>query len=271
VLETIFTTIQKKFKDSLLSTVLRYRVIILTLVKRDIKARYRDSFLGFFWNILNPLIFMVVYTVVFSYYFKVGTEGYPVFLLSGFLPWLWIMEAITTGTSSIVSGGPYIQTSSIPSELLPVISVCSSFMNFLFSLPLLFIFAAIFKWTIGWSILLLPIILINQALFLLGIVLLTSSYNVFFRDLGYLIGHILTSIFFLTPIFYTIETVPVAIRPYYDYYPIALQMKHFHAVFYHGTTPDWTELLILFLLGIVLSWLGLKVFKRHKDSFMEYL
>jgi ABC-type polysaccharide/polyol phosphate export permease len=264
-------TARNLFSKSLLKTAIHYHLLIITLVKRDIKARFKGSFLGFFWNILNPLLFMLVYSLVFSIYFKMGTPGYPVYFLSGFLPWLWFSEAIQGGTNSILIGSTYVKTAIMPSEILPIVAISTAFMNFLFSLPLLFIFAAVYRWEIGWSIVSLPIICIAQALLSIGIVLFTSTYNVFLRDLGYLIGHLLMILFFLNPICYEMSFIPEHIRPYYRYFPTAQLVEDYHAIFYYGKSPDWYGLASVIVFGLLLTWLGARVFKKHKDSFSEFL
>src|SRR5262249_1676807 len=129
---------------------LSYRVLIQTLVMRDLKGRYRGSALGLLWTLLNPLLYMAVYALVFSVYMRMAIEHYAVFLLSGLLPWIWFASSLMMGTTSIIEGGSLIKKVFLPPQVLPTVTVISNFANFLLSLPLLFGMLLLFGVTPGW-------------------------------------------------------------------------------------------------------------------------
>jgi ABC-type polysaccharide/polyol phosphate export permease len=214
---------------------------------------------------------MGVYTLVFSVYFRINIPNYPVFLLSGLLPWLWFSSSIQQGTGSIVDGSTFIGRTLLPSEILPVASILTNMMNFIFSLPLLLIFLTLFRVDLGWSLLTLPVIMLPQLLLSLGLVFLIATYNVFFRDLQYLITHLLTLLFFTVPIIYPLSYIPDRIRPIVEWNPLTVLAQSYQGIFFHNYFPDWWRLGYVTLLALAICWLGQRAFDRHKDAFAEYI
>jgi lipopolysaccharide transport system permease protein len=186
-----------------------YRELIGNLVVRDLKVRYKNSVLGFLWSLLNPLLLMVVFTVVFTLMLPNSSiPAFPAFLLCALLPWNFFSAAIMVSLDSIVGNGHLIKKVYFPREILPISSVLSSFVNYLLSMPVLFFFIFIFKIHPTWNIIYLPLIMATQIAFTLGIALLLSTMNVFYRDTGVIMEVVMQAWFFLTPIFYPAEVIP---------------------------------------------------------------
>ena len=120
------------------TSIFKRRWLVYVMVAHNLKLRYRGSVIGFLWTLLNPLLFMGIYTLVFSTIFRYNIKDYPVFVLSGLLAWTWFSEAIATGTTAVISGGGFIKSSIFPSEILPAVSVATAMMNFVFALPCFF-------------------------------------------------------------------------------------------------------------------------------------
>jgi ABC-type polysaccharide/polyol phosphate export permease len=262
---------RERASDSLWRSIVRYRWVIIALVSRDLKMRYRGSVLGFLWTFLNPLLFMSVYTLVFSIYFLVGAKGYPVFLLSGLLAWLWFGQSIQLGTVSILEGSMYVGRTIFPTQILPFVPVVSSMMNYIFSLPLLAIFMLIYRIDVGWHLVWLPMIMATQLLLCTGISLITSTYNVFYRDLQQLINHILLLMFFAIPISYPLTAVPEKLRPIVTAFPLVWLIQSYQDIFFYNRSPDGLHLCGLALFALLLCWIGKRVFDRHKEVFAEYV
>ena len=255
----------------LASTLFRYRWLAYELIARDLKLRYRGSALGFAWTLLNPLLFMGVYTLVFGVYLRIGIAHYAVFLLSGLLPWSWFANALLQGTSAILDGRMYVGKTIFPAEVLVVVPVCSNFVNFLFSLPVLVIVLAIFHQSLGFPVLVLPLIVLIQALLTIAFLFFVATINVFYRDLQQLIQYVVMLLFYLTPIFYQINAVPAALRPFVAASPFAMLVRAYQQIFYANTWPDLPNIACLLVISIVLLLLGHAFFKRHKETFGEYL
>jgi len=250
----------------------RYRALMWALVGRHLSMRYRGSFLGFLWTFLNPLCLMLVYMLVFKYYIRFdGVDNYTIFLFAGLLPWLWVSSAIIEGTSSIASSGHLITKSMFPAHLLPTVAVLTTMINFIISLPLLFVFMLFMGVHIPLTVLFLPVIFVVQLLFLQGISLALSSLNVQFRDVQHIVANLLTFLFFLSPILYPPEVVPDALRFTLDYNPLAVFTICYHNLILDGVLPSVWSMLFL-LASVVVSLLaGTLIFNRYREGFAELL
>lgn len=251
--------------------ILRYRWLIYELVLRDLRLRYRGSLLGFGWTLLNPLLFMGIYTLVFSIYLRVDVPHYPAFLLAGIVPWTWLAGAMSQGTSAIIDGRMYVGKTLLPTEVLVIIPVLSHGINFIFSLPILFLFAILLHVHLGISLIMLPLIILIQFAIVLGLVMLTATFNVFYRDLQQLVLYVLTVLFYLTPIFYTPSFVPEQYQYLIVWNPFAALIGCYHAIFYAGTFPSIYDFSVSLVFAVVLLGLAQSCFGHYKESFSEYV
>jgi len=186
-----------------------YRELIWNLTVRDLKARYKDSVLGFFWSLLNPLAMMAVFTIVFTVMLpNQSVENFPIFVLCALLPWNFFTSGVLGGTTSVVGNGNLIKKVFFPREILPIASVLSNLVNFLLALVVLFVALIVFGAKISSDIWLLPIVISVQFVFILGIVLFLSTLHVFYRDTIMIVDVVLLAAFFLTPVFYPMDIVP---------------------------------------------------------------
>lgn len=255
----------------MMSSIFQRRWLAYVMVAHNLKLRYRGSVIGFFWTFLNPLIFMGIYSLVFNLMFRFDIEKYPIFVLSGLIAWTWFTESISQGTICILNGAGFIKSSIFPSEILPFVSVATAMMNFVFALPLLFIFLAIFQADMGLSLLALPVVMAVHFILALGLVLILSTYTVFFRDLQYLVNHTLMALFFLTPVFYELYLVPSRYYTVLRWNPLATLIQSYRAIFFYNQFPDWIHLGYLFLIALILLWVGSLVFQNHKEVVAEYI
>lgn len=255
-----------------ISELYKYRTLLGALVVRHLHTRYRGSALGFLWSLLNPLCLMAVYTVVFHHYMRAGgnDEHYTIFLFSGLLPWLWMTSAVNEGTTAIVSSGHLITKSMFPAHILPVVSVVTNLVNFMLSLPLLFIFMYASGMSFHPALLSLPVIIAVQFLFLKGLAVGLSALNVHFRDVQHIVGNVFTFLFFLCPIVYSASLVPERFRFTLDLNPFALFTTSYHEIIMNGRVP-WESLGMLTLFALVSLLFGHIVFDRYRESFAESL
>lgn len=252
-------------------TLYRHRELIGILVAKQLKLRYRGTVLGFLWTLLNPLFLMLVYTLVFSVYFRLDMPGYPAFLFTGLLPWLWFASSMQQGVTSILDGAGLVTRSQFPAEVLPVVTLIANTINFLLTLPLLFVFLLGFRIHVGAPILMLPVLVALEFLLTFGLVLIAAAVNVRFRDLQHIIVHLLTVLQFLTPVFYPMSVIPESIRPIAYLNPLSILMDAFHDVLYRNQMPNGPALLALFVLTCVVLCLATAMFNRYKPTFAEAL
>ncbi len=249
-----------------------YRALLWALVTRHLAIRYRGSFLGFFWSLLNPLLLMAVYSLVFKYYVRIqGVEHYSVFMFTGLLPWLWLTSSLTEATSSIVGSGHLITKSMFPAQILPLVPVVTNCINLLLSLPVLFLFMLWSGTPFHWTLLLLPILILIQFLTLQGIGIFLGSLNVFYRDIQHILGNALTFVFFLCPILYTPQTVPPQFQFSLDYNPLAQLTMGYHSLIMEGALPSAYSICFMLVFMILSLTLGYWVYGKNQESLSELL
>lgn len=255
----------------MLRTLYRFRWLIYELVVRDLVARYRGSLLGFFWTLLNPLLFMVIYTFVFSVILRVGLPHFPVYLIAGLMPFQWFSAAIFAGTSSITDGGMYIGKTAFAPAILITVPVLSNLANFLFSLPVLLAVVLLNHVTVGWPLLALPLLIGIQIIFTLGILMSLATLNVFFRDLQQLVVVLTMLLMYLTPIVYPLSLVPAEYKAPILANPLTALITGYQNIFYYNRAPDWISLLWALAWSVTLFYIGRLVFTYYQDAIPEYI
>jgi len=269
-----------------LRELLRYRDLIQNLVMRDLKVRYKSSVLGFLWSLLNPLLLMLVFTVVFTVMMpNADIPKFPVFLLCALLPWNFFSRAMMGAVNSIVYNGSLIKKVYFPREIMPISVVLSTFVNFLLSLPVLFAFLAIFQVPFTIWLIYLPVIMVVQVVFAIGVALVLATLNVFYRDTAVILEVVLQAWFFLTPIFYPAEFLPewrtvlgIALpvrRLTYILNPMASIVASYRSVLYGFTNgappapPAWDFFSRTVVTAVVCFLIGYAIFIRHSWRFGE--
>lgn len=241
------------------------------LVGRDLKLRYKRSLLGLAWSLLNPLLQLLVFTVVFQWVLPLKIPNYSVFLFTGLLAWNWFNGALYAGTSVVVDNGDLVRHPGFPIGVLPFVSVASHWLHFLLALPVLGVFLAVAGIWPTWAWLALPVIMLVQFAFTLSLVYVLAAVHVLFRDAQYLLGVALLLGFYLSPVFYDIASVPERFRPLYWLNPLAMLIDAYRAVLLRGETPRLLPLLALLVVALVLSAFGVSVYLRASYHFAEEL
>ena len=253
----------------------RYRALIQTLVVRELKARYRGSVLGYFWSFVNPLLLLLVFSFVFTYIMprgeEVNVEPYAVFMFCGLLPWTWFSSSLMDAANALIINGNLIKKVMFPAEILPVVSVISNMVHFLFGLPILVGFLLYYSMPLDPAELVwFPLVLSVQFILTLGLAMVLSALTVHFRDIKDLLANLLTLWMFASPIIYPMAFVPDQARPFMDLNPFAhLAISYQEIFFYRGPFGHWKWLLALGVAGAVLFLLGYWLFDRLRDSFAE--
>jgi lipopolysaccharide transport system permease protein len=258
-----------------LANLYRHRQLIAALTARDLKARYRGSILGFFWSLANPLILLAVYTLVFTKFFpRQVVEPYPLFLFCGILPWTFFSAAVLESTTSISSNAGLIKKVMFPAEALPLVVVLSHLVHFLAALPILLAailgFAALGKFQLTWTLLLAPVLMLLQTLFVAGIAMIVSSASVLFRDLRDIVANLLQIGFFVTPILYLIDHINSrALRAMLRVNPMTPFVVSYQDVLFFGRLPNVSDAVLMVVYAAVSLYLGFLVFERLRDTLAE--
>ncbi len=251
----------------------QYRELVKNLVVRDLKLRYRSSVLGFLWCLVNPLLMMGVFTLVFTVLLTNNNiEHFPVFILIGILAWNLHSTALVGAINSVVGGAQLIQKVYFPREVLPIATVLSNTVNFLLSLIALFALVLIFQVQLTATLIFLPLVILVQVIFTVGIALFLSALNVFYRDTASIMETMMLAWFFLTPIFYRIEDVfPAYSRLMYILNPLASIIAAYRDILYYGTMSNLDFFSRTAVTAVVVLVLGYLFFIRSSRSFSEAL
>jgi lipopolysaccharide transport system permease protein len=216
-----------------------YRSLVRNLVTKDLKVRYKNSFLGFLWSLLNPLLLMVVYTIVFTKILRSNIDHFEIYVLSGLLPWSWCTRSLSGSATSLLDNSTIIKKVYFPRVLLPVSVVVSEAINYLLALPTLFLLMLVFGVPFTPWVAYLPVLIVIQTMLLIGLGLFLAALNVIFRDTGVILEVLLLAWFFLTPIFYNIEDAyPNSAQWVYRLNPMASIIGQYRTILYKGGRPD---------------------------------
>lgn len=251
--------------------IFKYSELLKSLVKKDVRGRYKASILGFAWSLLNPLLLLFVYALVFPYILRIETENYVMFVFVVLIPWNTFITSLQQGCSSVVYSGGILKKVYLPRLILPLANTTSNMINCL--LAFVIVFVALIISGIGFSkyILLLPFLLIIQYFLTLGCSFVLSAVTVFIRDLEYIINVILMLLFYVTPIIYSFDSMPANIRMLFSINPIAPLMEAYRNIMYDQVCPNLNGLIILFVSSIVILFVGYKIFKKLEKDFVEEL
>lgn len=253
-----------------LSGLLRYRELVRNFVIRDLKARYKSSFLGFLWSMANPLLMMGVYTVVFTALLPNDIPQFPVFILSGLLAWNWCTASVVGGVYSITGNAHLIKKVAFPRELLPLSVVLSNAVNFTLALVPLFVLAWAFGKPPSIYLLLLPVVMLVQLVFLTGLALFFSALNVYFRDTESIIEVVMLAWFFLTPVIYDVASLSAQYsRLIYILNPMASFISLYRLIFYHQAPTDLSFLARMIVQALVVFVVGYAFFLWRAPDFGE--
>ncbi|MCI8454321.1 MAG: ABC transporter permease [Lachnospiraceae bacterium] len=251
---------------------LKYKDLLYQLVSRDIKLKYRRSFLGYLWSVLNPLFVMAIMTIVFSAMFRGNIENYPVYLLTGKALFDFTMTATTQAMTSVTDNGALLKKTYVPKYIFTLSKVTSCMVDFLFSLGALIIVMLITRTPFHWTFFLFPLTCLQIYIFCCGLGFFLAQLNVFFRDIQYIYHAITTAWMYLTPIFYPIESLPAMVRLFVKAFnPLYYYVAQFRDVVYYGQVPGWRILLGGWLLAFLAIVLGVWFFKRNQDKFILYI
>ncbi|MFA0816569.1 MAG: ABC transporter permease [Anaerofustis sp.] len=255
-----------------MQNLLKYKELIIQLVKRDIKLKYRRSFLGYLWSILNPLLMMLVMTIVFSRLFRFDIPNYAVYLLTGQTMFNFMTESTTMAIGSIMASAPLIKKTYVPKYIFPVSKVTSSLVNLLFSLVALLLVMIITGVKFTWWVFMFPFIIIQIYIFCLGLGLFLAQAVVFFRDIQYIYGVLTTVWMYLTPVFYPASILPDNFRNLVLFgNPMYYYISQFRDVMLYGQISDYRIVLGGIGFACCFLLLGVWTFKKTQDKFILYI
>lgn len=257
---------------NLIKELWQYREMIASLVRRDLKGRYKGSVLGFLWMFLNPLLQLCVYTVVFSTIMRNGIEKFYLFLFVALVPWIFFSTCLSGGTTVVFGQQDMVKKIYFPREVLPIAFTTSQFVNMLLSFLVIFVVVFFSGIKISLSALLyLPVIMLIEYVLALGITFLASALSVYFRDLQQILGIVSMAWMYLTPILYSVDMVPEQFLKLFYLNPMTSITIAYRDILYYGKCPEMSTLFNATVLGVVVLIVGEIVFSRLQRGFAEEL
>lgn len=248
-----------------------YRELLMELTKREIKQRYKQSVLGYAWVILNPLIQMIVMAFVFSIILRVGNLGvpYPLFLYAGLLPWTLFTNSLTSSVNSLVGNSGLLTKIYFPRVIFVQSTILAKIVDFFLASTVFVLFMIYYQIPVTVHILwFIPIFLI-QNLFTYGLSLLVSAFNLFYRDIQYLLGLMLLVWMYLTPVIYPTDIFPDKYRWIFQINPMAVFINAYRQVILGGSMPNLVSLGIGLILSVILYFVAVKIFKKLEGQFAD--
>lgn len=250
-----------------------YREMIFSLVRRDLVGKYKKSFLGFLWTFVDPLLQLLVYTLVFTTIMPMkGIDKFYLHLFVALIPWGFFASCLTGGCASIINQQDMVKKIYFPREVLPIAYVTGQFVNMLFSFVVVFV--VLFISGVGVrveALLCLPLVMIVQYIFCIGITMLTSAVTVYLRDVQQILSVLSLALMYASPVIYSVDMVPASIRGIYMLNPMSVIIVSYRDILYYRQLPDMGELGIACGISVVILVIGYVVFSKLKRRFVEEL
>ena len=249
-----------------------YRQLLKSNVQKEIRGKYKGSFLGVLWSFVNPLLMTLVYAIVFPLILKNTEPHYITYLVIGILPWNYFTTVISQGTTTILANGGILKKVYFPREILPISVNLSGVINFLISCLVMCLFLICSGIGFSWHIVFFPLILLIQYIIQQALIFITSAINVYVRDLEYIINFIISMLFYATPILYSREMFSgSSLEWIINLNPIAILINSYRDIFYYQTVPNIQSLLIVLAVSAIMLYIGLRIFRRLEKGFAEEL
>jgi len=253
----------------MLRNLYNYRELLKSNIKKEIRGKYKGSFLGILWSFLNPLLQVAVYAIVFPYIMRVKTPNYLQYLIVGIIPWTFFTTVINQGMITVRMNAGIIKKVYFPREILPISVALSGLVNFFISCIIILLFCIFGGIGVSWHLILLPVLAIIQFLFTLGIVFALSSINIYIKDTEYLVTFILSMLFYVTPILYNASLFPENMRWILELNPLAGIITSYRDIFMYHQLPALNTLLYLVGVTTVVFTVGLMIFRKLERGFAE--
>ena len=250
----------------------RYREMLINMVRRELRGKYKGSILGFLWTFINPLLQLVVYTIVFSNIMRMGVSNYEIFLFVALIPWMFFSTSVLSGAGSIIYNQSLVTKIYFPREILPLSVVTSNFINMIYCSVIVLAVVLFYHMNLNLEVwFMLPVIAFIEYILVIGIVLIVSALTVYFRDLEHILGIIIMAWQFLTPVMYPESYVPSQYQAILYLNPMTPIIISFRDVLYYGKMPVVENLVYAFLWSLIIFICGFLLFGKLQKDFAEEL
>ena len=251
----------------------RYRDLLFSLAIRDIKVRYRQTILGVAWAILQPLAFMLIFTLVFARFGKMSSEGspYPIFSYTGLVPWTFLATGLSLAVNSIAANINMVKRIYFPREVFPIGVILGCLVDFVIAFSLIGAMMIVYRVPAHPQLIWLPWLVAIEVLFLISVSLIVSALNVFYRDVKYIVPLAVQLGMFVTPVIYSASMVPAHLRRWYMLNPMAVVIDGIRGIILHGQAPALHSLVLATVVAVALTIAAYAYFKRVEVKFADLI
>jgi lipopolysaccharide transport system permease protein len=264
-----------EWSDSLIAharELFKHRELLWLITQREIKVRYKQSALGVLWAILQPFSLMVIFTVFFSWFARMASDGipYPLFSYAALLPWIFFSTSLSFAIPSLIANSHIITKIYFPREIVPLASVLTAFLDFLIASLIFVGMLAFYRVAPTWNVLYVAPLLAIQVTFTVGVCLLLSAFTVLYRDVRHMLPLAIQIWMFVTPILYPASVVPERWQAwYFALNPMAVIIDGYRRAVIQGTPPELKYLALAAAVSCLLVWAGYKYFKHLEREFAD--
>ncbi len=249
----------------------KYREFLKTSIRKEFRGKYKKSFLGVFWSFLNPLFQLLVYAFVFPFILGNKIENYTVFLIVALMPWTFFNNTIIQSAACIVNNAGIVKKVYFPREILPISVTTSNLINFLITQVIVLAALMISGIGIGKSIIIFPVIVLMQYILQLGLAFIFSAITVYVRDVEYIISIFMMLMFYLCPIVYEANMIPENFLTFFKFNPMFHIITFYRTILYNRKIPNLLEVGEIFIVCLLVLFVGYEIFKKMKKRFAEEL
>ena len=248
-----------------------YKDLVLVLTQKELKVRYKRSFLGYLWSIANPLALALVFFVAFKIFMKIPIENYTLFLIAGLFPWQWFLNSVNSSAMVFIGNATLIKKMHFRHEVLIVATILNDMLHFILSIPVIILFLFIygmqpsFMWFVG-----IPVLLILQFVITMGFSLAVAALNLFFRDIERIVFIFTSLMFYMTPIIYSEEMVPAEYKTLILSNPLSILFISWRNLLMHGIL-NLKNTFLAFIYALIVFSIGYLVYRKLKWRFAEVL
>lgn len=255
------------------SYLLTHRELIKHLTLREIKSRYKQSFLGLFWVILNPFLQMLIMSFIFSKILRFNNVGipYPLFVYSGLLPWFLFANTTTHAINVLVENSALIKKIYFPREILIIAELSAKTFDFLLASVVFVLMMVYYQMPFSIYYLFIIPVLILQLIFTYSVSLLIASLNLFYRDIQYVFNLMLTMWFYITPVLYSVDFFPAKYRWIFQINPMSVYINAYRQILFNHAPPNLVSLVSVTVLTLVIYIFAIKIFKRLEGIFADVI
>ncbi len=243
--------------------------LLFVLTQKEIKLRYKNTWLGYIWSVANPLAFALIYFIAFGIFMRVQIQNYPLFLIAGLFPWQWLAHSLSAAPNIFLANASLIKKVRFPSNVLVASTVLNAGIHFVFSIPVILGFLLAYGLVPSWSWLVgIPVFVLAQFMSVYGLALAIASLNLFFRDLDRLTSLVVTMLFFLTPIVYSSSMIPAQYQMFVYLNPVAPLMLGWQQLFLAGEL-NWSLIAASYLYALLFLGVGSLIYQKLSWKFAE--